>query len=172
MTDIHATIRSNQVAIAEFLEALDAVPVAAWGRAPMPGTWSPAQVAEHVAIVYEVGMRLMEGTAKDPSAPRWLRPLIRTLVRATILRTGRLMRSKTASAFRPADTSAPREVVAARIESASRAFEQRAAQHVEAGRTTFDHPSFGRFGVSEYLQFQVFHTKHHQAQLPRLSPRS
>jgi uncharacterized damage-inducible protein DinB len=172
MSDMQATIRHNQVAVAEFLEALNAVPAADWDRPRAPGKWSPAQVADHVAIVYELGRKLMEGTAKDPSAPRWLRPLIGLMLRATILRTGRFPKSTTAKAFLPADRPPPRDVLSGRIETASRAFEQLATQHARAGRTTFDHPAFGRFRVSDYVQFQAYHTKHHEGQLPRPSSRS
>ena len=172
MSDIQAIIRHNQVAVAEFLEALDAVPAADWDRPSAPGKWSPAQVADHVAIVYEVGRKLMEGTARDPSAPRWLRPLFRLMVRATILRTGRFPRSRTANAFEPASRPPSRDVLSDRIEAASRAFEERAAQQAQGGGGTFDHPAFGRFGVSDYVRFQAHHTKHHQAQLPRPASRS
>jgi len=165
MSDVQAVIRRNQVAVAEFLEALNAVPAADWDRPRAPGKWSPAQVADHVAIVYEVGLKLMDGTARDPSAPRWLRPLIRLMIRATILRTGRLPKSTTAKAFQPAARPPSRDVLSGRIAAASRAFEQLATRYAEAGRTTFDHPAFGRFGVSDYLRFQAYHTKHHEGQL-------
>ena len=172
MTDLAATIRNNQIAIAEFLDAVRAVPADDWAEPRAPGKWSPAQVVEHVALVYELGLKLLKGTAKDPSAPRWLRPLIGMIIRRTVLRTGRFMKSKTAAPFHPKGAPAPRDALVARLEEASRAFERSAVQEVESGRSTFDHPAFGRFGVADYVQFQAHHTKHHQAQLRRVPPAS
>jgi hypothetical protein len=169
MRDISSTIRSNQTAIAEFLDAVRAVPAGDWAEPSAPGKWSPAQVVEHVALVYELGLQLLQGTATDPSAPRWLRPLIGMIIRRTVLRTGRFMKSKTAAPFRPRGAPASRDALVARLEAASRAFERSAEQEVERGRSTFDHPVFGRFGVADYVQFHAYHTKHHQAQLRRVA---
>ena len=172
MRDVASTIRSNQIAIAAFLDAVRAVPADDWTEPSAPGKWSPAQVVEHVALVYELGLKLWKGTATDPSAPRWLRPLIGMIIRRTVLRTGRFMKSKTAAPFRPQEPPASRDSLVARLEDASRAFERSAEQEVESGRSTFDHPAFGRFGVADYVQFQAYHTKHHQAQLRRVPPAS
>jgi uncharacterized damage-inducible protein DinB len=172
MTDLASTIRNNQIAIAEFLDAVKAVPAEEWAAPRASGQWSPAQVVEHVALVYELGLKLMKGTATDPSAPRWLRPLIGMFIRRTVLRTGRFMKSKTAAPFDPQGAPAPRDTLVARLDEASRAFERSAVQEVESGRSTFDHPAFGRFGVADYVQFQAYHTKHHQAQLRRVPPAS
>jgi uncharacterized damage-inducible protein DinB len=168
MRDLAATVRNHQIAIAEFLDAVRAVPAEEWAEPRAPGKWSPAQVVEHVALVYELGLKLLKGTATDPSAPRWLRPIVGMIIRRTVLRTGRFMKSNAAAPFRPQRVPASRDVLVARLEEASRAFERSAVQEVEGGRSTFDHPAFGRFGVADYVQFQAHHTKHHQAQLRRV----
>jgi hypothetical protein len=171
MVSIHDAVRNNQEALRSFLEAAGRVPPALWNEPRGPGKWSPAQVANHVALGYEISQGFIDGTRKQPSAPRWLRPLLRFMVRATILRTGKFMKSKTFTALEPPPAAEPLETLRPRLQAASTAFERLAAAEVSAGRPTFEHPVFGRFGVAEYLQFQAYHTRHHQPQLvPAASP--
>ena len=167
MKNIQDAIRNNQAALRSFLEAAERVPPARWNEPREPGKWSPAQVANHVALGYEISQGFIDGTRKEPSSPRWLRPIIRFMVRAMILRTGKFMKSKTFTALEPPPAAEPLVTLGPRLLAASTAFERLAAAEVSAGRPTFDHPVFGRFGVAEYLQFQAYHTRHHQ---PQLSP--
>jgi uncharacterized damage-inducible protein DinB len=169
MRDLQDAIRDNQAALRGFLEAAARVPAAAWNEPRAPGKWSPAQVANHVALGYEVSQGFIDGTRRQPSSPRWLRPLLGFMVRVTILRTGRFMKSRTFKALEPPPAAEPLETLRSRLQAASAAFERLAAAEVNAGRVTFDHPVFGTFSVADYMQFQAYHTRHHQ---PQLSPAS
>jgi hypothetical protein len=51
------------------------------------------------------------------------------------------------------------------LQEASDVFERGAENAHRAGRTTFEHPFFGNFGLAEYAQLQAYHSVHHRAQL-------
>jgi DinB superfamily len=166
--DIDTAVRNNRAAVDAFIVASLAVPMDRWGKPRAPGKWSPAQVVEHVVLVYEVGARALSGASGLPSPPRFVRPLIRFMMRRTVLRSGRFPRSRTVAAFDPSASAVPAgsaEALCARLRTASEAFDRRATEMVASGAPAFEHPVFGTFGVSEYVQFQAYHTKHHQSQL-------
>src|SRR5262245_21251427 len=158
MRNINDAIRDNQTALQSFLEAAERVPPALWNEPRGPGKWSPAQVANHVALGYEVSQGFIDGTRTKPSSPRWLRPLLGFMVRMTILRTGKFMKSRTFTALEPPPAGEPLETLRPRLQAASAAFERLAAAEVNAGRATFAHPVSGKFSVADHMQFQAYHT--------------
>ena len=146
-------------------EAL-AIPADRWRTPTAPGKWSPAQVTEHVVLAYEAGARIVNGEEPiSEGPPKFLRPIIRTAIRLTTLRTGKFPKSKTQPIFVPKDVAATQPELCARLERASVSFAQVSAAVVNRGQMQFEHPFFGRFGVLEYLRFVAFHTAHHQPQL-------
>ena len=167
MTDIDTAVRNDRAAVEAFSASALAVPSDRWGKPRVPGKWSPAQVVEHVVLVYEVGLKALNGASDLPAPPRFVRPLIRFMMRRTVMRTGRFPKSKTVASFDPGPgaVAGSAEAMARRLEKASAAFDRHASEMVAAGARTFNHPVFGTFGVAEYVQFQAYHTRHHQKQL-------
>lgn len=174
MLDINTAAHNDQAAVEAFIAALSAVSPDRWGTPRAPGKWSPAQVVEHVVLVYEVGTQALNGVSDLPAPPRFVRPFIRLMIRLTVMRTGRFPKSKTAGSFDPGPSATPgsAEALSARLRKASEAFDRRAREKVAAGPPTFEHLVFGEFGVAEYVQFQAFHTRHHQGQLGQALIRS
>jgi len=165
--DLRTAVENNHEAVEKFIRAARAVPATRWQEPRAEGKWSPAQVTEHLAVAYELSRKMVAGNANvtEGLPPRILQPLIRTVVRLTVLRTGKFMRAKAPAFFQPSSSPASQEVLCKRLEAASNGFEQDAMRAKQTGQTAFDHAFFGRFGVAEYLQLQAYHTVHHRAQL-------
>jgi DinB superfamily len=166
MHDLQSTIADNRQAVDAFLTSARAVPQSAWTRPRAPGKWSPGQVTEHVAIAYEVARAILNGTFSGRAAPRFLRPLIRTIVFHPILRTGRFRKGTKAPApFLPTASPASVAELTARVQEAAAAFETELEAGARMGRTFVNHPFFGRVSLSDYSRLQAIHILHHSQQL-------
>jgi DinB family protein len=164
MADPQTVLESHHQAIEAFLATARAVPSTQWSRPRAPGKWSPGQVAEHLALSYEVNRGVLHGDTPPMTAPRWLRPLIRRFLLGPVLRRGRFIPgSKSPRAFRPGPTPAPPAQLLDRLAAAMTGFEADAAA---LGTTAIDHPFFGRLPLSDFVKLQVIHTQHHRGQLP------
>lgn len=160
MADLQATLHAHHQAVEAFLAAARAVPATHWVKPRLPGKWSPGQVAEHLALAYEVSRGVFDGQYSGASAPRFLRPLIRRFGLRPVLLRGRFIPgSKSPESFRPSDSP---DVLLVRLRAAMEAFEAEAAS---AGAGTVNHPFFGRISVVDFVRLQDIHTVHHRGQL-------
>jgi uncharacterized damage-inducible protein DinB len=162
MTDLQTVLQAHHQAGDAFLSAARTVPAMQWRQPRAPGKWSSGQVAEHLALAYEVNRGVLHGNA-PMTAPRWLRPLIRRFLLGPVLRRGRFIPgSKSPRVFRPGPVPAGPAEALSRLASAMAAFEADAAA---LGPTTIDHPFFGRIPLSDFVRLQEIHTWHHRGQL-------
>ena len=164
MADLETTLHVHHQAIDAFLATARAIPAAQWSRPRAAGKWSPGQIAEHLALAYEVSRGVLQGAAPGAAAPRFLRPLIRTFLLQPVLRRGRFIPgSKSPRVFRPSGTPVAPTVLLDRLQAAAQAFERYAAT---ARTPTINHPFFGRLSVVDFVRLQEIHTQHHRGQLP------
>jgi len=167
MSDLNSAIAENRKAVDEFTRAARAVDAARWTLHPAEGKWSPAQIVEHIALTYEYSRGVVNNTAPGPSAPRLLRPLVRVFFVRPVLKHGRFARKASAPAmFQPTSVPADATELLPRLETAVRAFEDAVRAADRSGRSTVDHPFFGKMPFTDYLRFQAIHARHHRAQLP------
>lgn len=167
MADLQTALHTHHEAVEAFLAAAGAVPAEQWGRPRLPGKWSPAQVAEHVALAYEANRGVLHGRAPGASAPRLLRPLIRRFGLGPVLRRGRFIPgSKSPKAFQPSASPPAPGVLLVRLRAAVEAFEGDARAF---GTSTLDHPFFGRLSLLDFVRLQEIHTEHHHGQLTSTS---
>jgi hypothetical protein len=170
MTEIETQIADNRAAIEEFAAAARAIDAARWTTPRADGAWSPAQIAEHLAIVYEYNRKIVTGDAADP-IPRVLKPIVQRLARRFIvdntLEAGRFTRKGRAPGqFQPSPTPPSADVVLTRLDAAVRGLEaDLRSRHPEA-RHTIAHPIFGVIPTVRWIRLQTIHTRHHRAQLP------
>lgn len=165
MDSIDAIFEDNMAATAEFLEAASRCEEV-WNVPRAAGAWSPAQVAEHVALTLEEGAAVVSGRPSGfPRFPAILRPLARLLYYNPTLRKGAFPHSRTTTALEPAANATTLEESDARLQAAVRTFNQACRDRLANGRP-LDHPVFGTITVESYAQFQALHTRHHRAQLP------
>lgn len=163
MAELETALETHHQAVETFLAAARGVPPAQWSQPRAPGKWSSGQVAEHLALAYEVNRGLLHGEAPPMTAPRWLRPLIRRFLLGPVLRRGRFIPgSKSPAVFRPGPAPAPPAQLLDRLAVATAGFETDAAA---LGTTTIDHPFFGHLPLNDFVRLQEIHTRHHRAQL-------
>jgi DinB superfamily len=169
MTEIETQIADHRAAVEEFIAAARAVDAAVWTAPRAEGAWSPAQIAEHLALVYEYNRTVAIGTASSP-IPWLIRPIVQPFARRVIvdntLRAGRFTRKGRAPAlFQPSATPPAPAVVLARLDAAVRGFEgDLRSRHPEA-RRTIAHPIFGTIDTANWIRLQAIHARHHRAQL-------
>ena len=163
MTDLAATLKTHRDAVESFLETAAAVPPTRWSAPRAPGKWSPAQVADHVAVAFEANRHLLRPGTSGGGAPRFLRPFLRVFLFNPVLRRGAFIPgSKTPKMLRPADAPPGQDALLARLRSAAQNFE---AEARALPNTTIDHPFFGRMPLTDFVRFQEIHTQHHRRQL-------
>lgn len=168
MTELETAIAENRSAIDDFVAAVGALEPAAWQVSRGEGAWSPAQIAEHLAIIYEFNRQVIAGTA--PGLPLLLRPVLRPLLRRIVitntLKNGRFTRKgKTPPMLRPsAAPPAPEQVVTRLMKAVSGLEADIRSRHPE-GRHTVAHPAFGTIGTADWMQVQAIHVRHHRDQL-------
>jgi hypothetical protein len=163
MASLQTVLLPHHQAVEAFLTKAGAVPPTLWSQPRAPGKWSSGQVAEHLALAYEVNRGVLHGDAQPMTAPRWLRPLIRRFLLGPVLRRGRFIPgSKSPRVFRPGPVPAASAQLLDRLAAAMTTFEADAAA---LGTTTIDHPFFGRLPLSDFVRLQEIHTRHHHAQL-------
>ena len=166
MTGIDGILEDNVAAAAELLDAANRSGDA-WNQPRAPGEWSPAQVVEHVSLTLEQGAAVVSGRQSNfPKFPAILRPLARFLYYNRVQKQQRFPRSRTTSALEPSSSTATLAEADARLQAAVRTFNQACRDRLANGRP-LEHPVFGTVTVEGYAQFQVLHTRHHLAQLPR-----
>ena len=166
MTELETAIADNRAAVNEFIATARGIDARTWTTPRAEGQWSPGQIVEHVAIVYEYSRAVVMGSA-GKGLPRLLRPLLRMFVVDRTLKAGRFTRKgKAPSIFQPSATPAPEADLIARLNTAVTGFEAAIRSGHPAGRHTLTHPFFGTMPTIDYVRLQAIHARHHRAQLP------
>lgn len=165
MTEIETAIADNRAAVEEFVAAARKLDAAKWSAPRGEGKWSAAQIAEHLAIVYEYNRTVVKGTAAK-FAPRFLQPLARWFIVDRTLKAGRFTRNGRApKIFQPSAAPAAAPEVLTRLTTAVAGMEADIRSGHPAGRHTVDHPLFGTLPTVDYLRLQAIHARHHRSQL-------
>ena len=164
--ELEAALADNHSAVEEFIATARAMNAQQWTTPRAPGKWTPAQIAEHLAITYEWGVELVKGTPPGGGAPFFMRPLIRRMFVIPSLKAGRFTRTgKTLKIFEPSAAPPASAVVLPRLESAVASFETAIRSGSPEARQTINHPFFGSIPTTDYLKLQSIHARHHHAQL-------
>ena len=166
MTRLETAIADNRAAVEEFVAAARALDAAKWAAPRGEQQWSPAQIAEHLALVYEYNRKVAKGEAA-PGAPRFLRPLAKWFIVDRTLKAGRFTRKGRAPAiFRPvAKTPPAASELLARLTAAVAGLEADIRSGHPAGRHTVAHPFFGTVDTIDWMTLQAIHARHHLSQL-------
>lgn len=166
MTGLETALADNRAAVAEFADAARSLGAAAWSTPRAEGAWTPAQIVQHVAIVFEYSRDVVLGRPPGRSLPRFLRPLLRRLAVDATLKAGRFRRKARApSMFAPSADAPGLSEGLARLDAALAGFEGAIRSGHPEGRHYVTHPFFGRIPTIDYVRFQAIHTRHHRRQL-------
>ena len=157
----------HQRAVAEILAAARALTLEQWERAPDPQHWSPAQIAQHVRLTYEVvAAQYGGGPGIRVRTSAWLRPILRWKFLSAILESGRFPSSARApSEIRPGNGPFDRERVLTALEAAAMATEQQFVERWTDTTCLTTHHVFGALRPPEGARLVTVHTAHHAAQL-------
>jgi hypothetical protein len=169
MTELETQIADNRAAVEQFVATARGLDATKWTAPRAEGAWSPAQIAEHLAIIYEYNRAVIKGTA-GKGAPAILRRLLRWFVVDRTLKAGRFTRKGRAPAiFRPKAPQGPAAAdVLARLMTAVTGLEGDIRSGHPAGRHTVAHPFFGTLQTTDWMRLQAIHTRHHHDQIKSL----
>jgi hypothetical protein len=168
MTELETQIADNRAAVEQFIATARGLDPTKWAAPRAAGAWSPAQIAEHLAIVYEYNRTVVKGTA-GKGAPAIFRRLLRWFVVDRTLKAGRFTRKGKAPAiFNPTTPAASAPAAAdvlARLSTAVTGLEGDIRSGHPAGRHTVAHPFFGTLQTTDWMRLQAIHTRHHHDQI-------
>lgn len=164
-------MREHRDVVRECVAAFDAIEPTDWWRAPAPGEWSPASVALHLCVAYELGRDVSSGG--HGMRLRSSRPValaLRTFLLPYILVTTRFPRGVRAPReVRPDEAEASRLTREEASERLTRVSGDAAAALRDLGRhrsrVRFTHAYFGPLTPLTTLRLLSAHTRHHVRRL-------
>jgi hypothetical protein len=164
---LEAALQEHGAAVEHFADRAGLVAADRWTAPRAPGAWSPAEITEHLVLVFEVVTGEIEG---GEGIRVRVGLVIRLLTRWTVLPrilAGRAFPAgvKAVREARPQGAPHRREESLDRLRRAGRCFESAARAAPERARIT--HPFFGRLPLARAVRFSAAHVRHHAAQLPR-----
>ncbi len=166
MSALEDAIAENRDAAKRFLATARGVVKEKWAQPVAPGKWSPAQIADHIAVTTEVSLKAIKGDASMGSIPRFLRVIPRKFGFDPTLKKGRFPEKQRGPAiFAPSTGHPAYEATVERLERALVALEAHVRQLAAANQHSFEHSFFGRVGVADYVRFGALHMAHHEKQL-------
>ena len=156
----------HRQAIADCAAAIRTVARSDWDRRPAERKWSPAEIAEHLAIAYEPPLsELNGGPGFRMVVPWWKRPLLRWTVLPGI-RRGRFPSGAPAPReIRPASGSADPEQAAARLSEQAERFLGALEASCRERTVRLTHAYFGKIGARDVVRLLTSHARHHGRQL-------
>jgi len=160
--------REHRDAVDDFIDTALRIPASAWNAPLRPGGWTPAQVAEHIVMAYEVFVGQLAG---DPPMKRIASPMMQRMLRWFLLPHVLFHRSF------PVRAGAPREVTPDgpgiaqdTLEPRLRAASERLDRDIRVATLShIRHPYFGPVPMRRALRFIAIHTEHHQRQIAAAS---
>jgi hypothetical protein len=157
-------VREHRAALSALLATLRSVPADGWFRPRAAGKWSPAEVADHLALVYQAILAELDGA---PALARRAGPAATLLLRWLLLPHILFHRSIPVRANAPPELRPRREPPGP--DDALRALPE-LAQRVEArlaadGEARITHPYFGSLRAATALRYCAAHMEHQHRQI-------
>lgn len=152
----------------ELLRALEGLSPAD-ADAARPGTWSIANIVEHLDLTFTRNAAGIERRLAKPDAPARVRTFRQAAIRHLILKVG----------YFPTGRKSPDMVVpqgrlfadvAGGLDGHFRELDrimQEGERVLGAGRAVLDHPVIGPFSIDDWRKFHLVHTRHHLKQIAR-----
>jgi hypothetical protein len=165
--DFVRAAEEHRHAVAECAGAIRSVPAAAWEAARDGKKWSPAQIAEHLAVAYDPVLAEIDGTGGFRMlVPWWKRRILRWKFLGPILAGTFPPGVPAPREVRPTSTSMTPEEGARRLAERAEIFLDRFARAHREGRARVTHPYIGRVKGAVAVRFLTSHALHHRRQLP------
>jgi hypothetical protein len=160
---------AHRTSIEAFVSVARALPESVWETAPSTGAWSPAQIAEHLRLVYQVvGSQLAGGPGIRIRTPWLVRLLLRVRILPRVLEHGRIPAGARAPReARPGPGPFPRDPLLDQLLELAAATEDALGRAAVTGGPGITHHVFGHLGPIQSLRFATIHNTHHTRQLER-----
>lgn len=164
---VEAAQAAHRSAVARYCATARALPEVAWRTPLREGAWSPAEVTQHVLLLYQnVRRELSGGASMAPRVSRgWQRLLRWVLLPHILFHRSIPLRARAPRETRPGPIAADQEMLLAELDAEACAFVQEAAAAAVRGRPSVDHPYFGPIAPLRALRFFGIHTEHHRRQI-------
>ena len=162
-------VDEHRAALAAFLDVAEQLDDEAWRGPWAPGKWTRAQIAEHLALAYEVLLReLATGEGVRPRLPPFRQKLLRWILLPHILfHRSFPVRVASPRETRPPVVTAPRPELLRRLRDLGERFERELDLARRAGGGSLTHPYFGRVGPVKAMRFIAVHIEHHTRQVAK-----
>jgi hypothetical protein len=168
---LEGAVAEHREAVAGCAATIRAVSPELWSRSPTADKWSPAEIAEHLAIAYEPALAELDGgSGMRILLPWWQRQALRWLVLPGILRGGFPRRAPAPRELRPRGEAAGPDEAARRLSDRAEAFLNRLARAEASGPATITHAYFGRLSGLQAVKVLTSHANHHRKQFPGAAP--
>lgn len=164
--ELERALREHGQALAATDETLRKVDAADWQRPLFSGKWSPAQITEHLVLVYQ----RLDGELSGDDRMRnrlepWQQNLIRWFLLPFVLLRGVIPRGAASPReLRPSAEGLPYAGARQLLAEAGRSLEQRLREERDPP-PFFNHPYFGRLPAPRTLRFCAIHLEHHRRQI-------
>ncbi len=166
-TEWERRLHEHREAVARFAERLDGIDAERWRTPRGPGAWSPAEVAEHILLSFEVVIAELEGRGGVTVRTG---PFMRTILRWVLLphilfHRSVPLRARAPREVRPVGFGAGPAEAAARIRERAADFEAMIEKAASDPGAVVTHPYFGRLRPLQALRFSAVHLDHHRRQV-------
>ena len=161
-------LEEHRAALRSLVAGIESAGERLWAEPRADGAWTPAQLAEHLALTYEVAIREMrEGTALRLRTGRAMRTLLRWVLLPHILFHRTLpVRARSPREARPESaTPISRGEIVFRLRERAEEFERAVVRAHETRTGGLTHPYFGWLPPLRALRFVTVHLEHHTRQL-------
>jgi hypothetical protein len=160
-------VDEHRAALAAFLDTAEQLRDDAWNAPWAPGKWTRAQVAEHLALTYEIAIReLATGEGLRVRVTGVRQRLLRWILMPHILFHRSLpIRVRAPREVRPPDATAPRAAILRRLRELGVRWEAEMERAIGAGGGGLTHPYFGTIPPVKAIRFMAVHIEHHTRQI-------
>jgi len=160
-------VEEHRAALAAFLDVAEQLKEDAWGSPWGPGKWTRAQVAEHLALTYEIAIReLTTGEGLRVRVTGVRQRLLRWILMPHILFHRSLpVRVTAPREARPPEVTAPRGAILRRLRELGVRWEMEMERAIGAGGGGLTHPYFGTIPPVKAMRFMAVHIEHHTRQV-------
>ncbi len=160
-------IRQHLDAVRAFVDAASTLNAESWRRPVGAGKRSPAEITEHLKLVYEASLReLKDGTGVDIRSSWLLQRFLRLTILPRILKTGQFPKNaKSPHEMRPTTVDEGQPQALAQFTSLAGEFQSELVKRKGVTATRLTHHVFGHLSALEGLRLLTLHIVHHQRQL-------
>lgn len=160
--------RQHLDAVRAFVDGVSKLDPDSWLQPVSEGKWSPAEITEHLKLVYEGFLReLRDGRGIQIRSNWLLRRFLRLVILPRIFKTGQLPKgAKSPREVRPTAFVKDQSQALAQFSSFAEEFQTELVKRKGLQTTRLTHHIFGHINALEGLRFVTVHIVHHQKQLP------